>query len=242
MNFFDLHMHSAFSEGTSSLEQLASTAKTLGYKGICFSSYFSGNEVIKKFYDEIEKIKQKVGIEIFLGFEARNVKELNMLIERRKKFDILLAKGGDLKLNRLACETPEVDILTHPEFERNDSGLNHVLVRAAAKNDVAIEINFREVLIYSKKTRAKVIANISRNVELAKKYGAPLIICSGAISHYELRDPLVMSSFATTLGMNLKYSKDSISKVPENILNEIKKRKSEKWIMPGVEIIKKVIK
>ena len=34
MKFFDLHIHSAFSGGQSSLEQLASTAKELGYTRI----------------------------------------------------------------------------------------------------------------------------------------------------------------------------------------------------------------
>src|SRR3972149_2171930 len=139
MNFFDLHIHSAFSEGESSLEQLASTAKQLGYAGICFSEYFKNDNQIKKLYEEIQKVKEKIGIEVFLGFEAREPRELNKLIERRRKFDVLLARGGDLKLNRIACETPQVDILTHPELDRNDSGLNHILVKEAAKNNVAIE-------------------------------------------------------------------------------------------------------
>ncbi|MEM5802211.1 MAG: RNase P subunit p30 family protein [Candidatus Aenigmatarchaeota archaeon] len=240
MKAFDLHIHSVFSEGTSSLEDLATTAKSLGYSGICFSTYFQNFDKIKKIYEEIEKVKEKVKIEIFLGIEARNVKELSFLADKRKKFDILLVSGGDLKLNRLACETPEVDILTHPELNRNDSGLNHILVKMAAKNNVAIEINFREVLITSKKTRAKIISNMVQNVKLAKKYNAPLIICSGSISHWELRDPITLSSFGTLLGLDFNEARKCIGEIPKNIVEEIKKRRSERWIMPGVGIIKKV--
>lgn len=235
---YDLHIHSAFSEGESSLEELASTAKALGYKGICFAEYYEGKNQIKKLQAEIKKVKQKIGIEIFLGFEARSVKELKFLEKIRRNFDILLARGGDLELNRIACETPEVDILTHPEYERLDSGLDHVSVKLAVKNRVAIEVNFREILISSKATRSKILANIQNNIKLAKKFKAPIILCSGALSHFELKDPNVIVSFATQLGLELKESKDAITKIPESIIKQAKERKSEKWISPGVKIVK----
>ena len=238
MQFFDLHIHSAFSEGESSLEQLANMAKALSYKGICFSAYFQNDNQIKKLYEEIQKVKEKVKIEIFLGFEARDEKELRKLIERRKKFDVLLVHGGDLTLNRIACETPEVDILTHPELNRIDSGLNHIFVKEAAKNNVAIEINFREILMANKKSRSKILKNISNNIMLAKEFKAPLIICSGAVSHYELRDPEVLISLATQLGLDLSEAINSMSKIPEKILESTKERKDDKWIMPGVKLIK----
>jgi ribonuclease P/MRP protein subunit RPP1 len=235
MNSYDLHLHSAFSEGESSLEELASTAKNLGYKGICFAEYYEGKKQLEKLQKEIKKVKQKVGIDIFLGFEARSKKELKSLAKIRRNFDILLVRGGDLELNREACETSQVDILTHPELERKDSGLDHVSVKFAAKNQVAIEINFREILISGKRTRSKVLANIQNNVKLAKKFRAPIILCSGAISHWELRSPLVLISFATQLGLELKGAKQAISKIPEKMIKQAKERKSEKWIMPGVK-------
>ncbi len=238
MRYFDFHLHSAFSGGTSSLEQLSSTAKELGYTGICFTEYFQNENQLKKLKGDISKVSEKVGIEICLGFEARNPNELHKLVERRKMFDILLVQGGDLRMNRLACETPEVDILTHPENNRNDSGLNHVLVKFAAENNVAIEVNFREILLASKRTRNIIMKNISQNVKLAKKFHAPIILCSGGISHFELRDPQVMISMASQLGLELNEAKDSILKIPENIIKQSKERNSEKWVMPGVKVIK----
>lgn len=238
MKFYDLHVHSAFSEGTSSIEELAGRGKLLGFSGICFSEYFEGQQQLKKLKAEIEKVKRKIGIDVFLGFEARSVKELGILKARRRLFDVLLARGGDLKLNRKACETAEVDILTHPEHGRRDSGLNHVLAKAAAKNNVAIEINFREILTASKKTRSRVMANMQTNIKLAKKYKAPIIICSDAISHWKLRDPRCLISMACQLGLGLKEAKAALTKVPESIIRQAIERKGKRWIMPGVKVIK----
>ena len=237
MRFFDLHVHSAFSGGESSLEELARTAKLLGYSGICFAFYYQDERQKGILIAEIERIKKEVGIEVYLGFEARDLKELKELSKKRKGFDLLLARGGDLEMNREACETPEVDILTHPEYQRNDSGLDHVSVKFAAKNDVAIEINFREILISNKASRAKVLANIANNVKLAKKYGAKIVACSGAVSPWGLRDPLCLASIANLLGLELKDAKKAIAEIPEKIVEKAKERRSEKWIMPGVRKI-----
>lgn len=236
MNYFDLHIHSAFSGGESSLEQLAKAAKQLGYRGICFVSYYQDEKQKEILLAEIERIKKEIGIDAYLGFEARDLKELRILSENRRGFDILLARGGDLELNRTACETPEVDILTHPEYQRTDSGLDHVCMKFAAKNNVAIEMNFREILTTNKKTRALVLSNISRNLKLAKKYRAPIILCSGTISHWELRDPECLISMATQLGLELKEAKKSISEIPEKIVMQARERKDKKWIMPGVRV------
>ena len=238
MRYFDLHLHSAFSGGQSSIEQLASTARKLGYSGICFSEYFQNEGRMKGLKEEIAKVSKKVGIEIYLGFEARNEKELYNLSKKRRMFDILLVQGGDLELNRLACETPEVDILTHPENNRIDSGLNHVLLKLAKRNNVAIEVNFREILLASRRTRSLVLKNIAQNLTLAKKIHAPIILSSGAVSHFELRDPLTLISMANQLGLEFVEAKDCISKVPEKILKQNDERRSKKWVMPGVKVVK----
>lgn len=238
MKSYDLHVHSAFSAGESSMEQLANTAHDLGYTGFCFSAYYEGGNQVKKLKEEIEKTKKEIPIEIYLGFEARDAKEIEKLKLIRRKFDVLLVHGGNIEINRIAVETPEVDVLTHPELGRNDTGLNDVLLRFAAKNNVAIEINFREVLNASKNTRAKILKNISQNVQMAKKLKVPIVVCSGALSHFELKDPQILVSFANCLGLEMSAAKNSVSKIPENILDELKRRRNEGWLMPGVRLVK----
>lgn len=221
----------------STLSHFAKTAKLLGYHGICTVIHLDDSAEIPRISAEIENVKREVGIEIYLGFEARNIKELKELKKKRRCFDVLLVKGGDLNLNRIACQTPEVDILTHPEHQRNDSGLDHVSLRFASENNVAIEINLREVVTSSKATRSRILSNMKRNVRLAIKYGAPLITCSGATNYWELKSPECLASFVTLFDVNLKKAKETISKVPEKIVEKSEERRSERWIMPGVRIV-----
>ena len=237
MKFFDLHVHTAFSEGESSIEEMVEMARRLGYSGICLCFYFEDEKQMEIITAEVGSLRERSKIKVLLGFDARNKHELRFLRRRRRSFDILLVRGGNEKLNRKACETTEVDILTHPEYKRNDSGLNHISMKYAAKNKVAIEINFREIMMTSKGSRSTVLSNIRKNIELAKKYGANLILCSGALNKWELRPPECMISMATLLGMELKDAKNSISGVPKSIIELSEEGKNEKWVMPGVRIL-----
>jgi len=238
MRAFDLHIHSSFSEGKSTIYEIANHAKILGFSGICISNYFYELKEIHKLKDEIARVSREVGIEIYLGFEAKNTVELNRLRNIRREYDILMVRGGKLGLNRKAVETKEVDILTHPEYERKDSGLNHTMAKLAAKNDVAIEVNFREILINSKATRSRIMHNIAQNIRLCNKYKAPIILTSGSISHWELKDPWVIMSMANILGLELAEAKRAISEIPEKIITNVKEKQEKKWIMPGVKIFK----
>jgi len=237
MNYYDFHVHSDFSEGKSSVEDIAYRAKLLGFKGICFATYFKDKHKIKTLREKVSEISKKIGIDIFIGMETKTTEQLKKLAMVRREYDVLLVRGSDLNLNRKAVQTKEVDILTHPEFNRKDSGFNHTMAKLAAKNKVAIEINFREILLSSKNTRSHIMHNISENVRLCKKYKTPIIICSGAVSHWQLRDPKILMSMGCLLGLELNEAKKTISEVPERIIKMIKERQGKKWIRPGVKVI-----
>jgi ribonuclease P/MRP protein subunit RPP1 len=237
MDFYDLHLHSEFSEGKSSVEDFARRAKTLGFKGICFAVYYKDRKQVDRLKKTAVETSKKIGIDIFIGLEATTLEELKKLINIRRDYDLLLVRGTDLNLNRKAVETKEVDILTHPEYNRKDSGLNHVMAKLAAKNQVAIEINFREILLSSKNTRSHIMRHIRENVKLCKKYKTSIIISSGAVSHWQLKDPKVLMSMGCLLGLELNEAKDALSKTPENMIKMIKERRDRRWIRPGVKVV-----
>jgi ribonuclease P/MRP protein subunit RPP1 len=234
MNYYDLHVSPSFSEGKSTLDQIIERAKILGFSGICLVGTVDN---FKKNMEIRESLSNKE-IQVFIGFEARNANELSKLVGMRRDFDALFVRGGDIRLNRMAVETPQVDVLSIPEYDRPDTGLNHIMAKLAAKNDVAIEVNLREILNSFKATRAKIMGKMSVNLMLCKKYGAPVIITSGAISHLHMRDPIILQSFGMMVGLDLEQSINAVSKNPMGITKKSRDRQSEDWIMPGVKVVK----
>jgi ribonuclease P/MRP protein subunit RPP1 len=118
----------------------------------------------------------------------------------------VVVEGGDVIVNRKAVENKKVDILLSPEkndkrdfmFSRN-SGLNQVLCKLAAKNNVAISFNFSDVLNCSGKERARLLGRMRQNVRLCKKYKVKMIFSSFAKNKYELRSSEFLKVFERVL-------------------------------------------
>jgi ribonuclease P/MRP protein subunit RPP1 len=101
---------------------------------------------------------------------------------------------------------------------RPDSGLDHICARAAHDNNVAIEVSFHEVLDAYKRNRVHILAALRKNVMLARKYEAPVITSSGALSKWGLRSGRELAALANILGMELGKAVESVSSVPESIV------------------------
>lgn len=227
MAHYDLHVHA---------ENAAETlefAKKLGLSGLALVTHWKGEKELESFAKEAKKLK---GIDVAVGVEikAKSPAELRKLAKRlRRRVEIILVAGGESAINRAAVETPEVDILAHPERGRDDSGLDHVMAALARKNSVSVEFNFGELLRSYKKGRTEILSHLMKNAKLARKYKAPFTITSGALSAWGLRSASELNAFGKILGFTEPQIRKALS---ENLLAENRKRLSGKWIMPGVEI------
>ncbi len=211
MNFYDLHVHTSLSIGENSVEEMAHMAKTLGLAGIGIVRYANGH---------LPELPEVDGIDLVSSVMIKaKVGELNALIEKnRNRAEVLLVHGGDYDVNRAACENSAVDVLCHPELGRKDSGLDHICVRAAHDNNVAIEVNFREVLESYKRNRVYILSSLKKNIDLCSKYETPVVISSSAVTKWGLRSGRELSSIAHLLGLELGKSIDATSVLPENIV------------------------
>lgn len=223
--FYDLSTH-PYPEGSSTATRLALVAKRLGFTGICampHDSFFTGKER----FPEGSSICR--GVEIV----AANANEMRRLIERnRRKVQVLAVHGGDETINRSACEDGRVDILTHPQ-EGKTSGINHIIARLAADRHVAIEFSMYPIIRLKGGSRVRTLSSYRTNFALARKYGAPYVITSGAMSHYDLRDPQSIIALCALFGMREEDAMKGLIDYPA----EIVRRASPAYIMAGVELV-----
>ncbi len=243
MQFYDLHIH------TDNLEETVKIARLLGISGLGIIINWTSLEDLENFKKSIS-IKGddsavrggNVSPTLALGVEIKDKPSniVRIVKQIRKEVDLILVHGGDLEVNRIAVETPEVDILVHPENKdpdqesRQDSGLDQVMVKLAKKNNVHIEFSLNDVIYSYKKTRASLLKSLLQNAKLVKKYKTPFVITSGSWSPWNLRSASDLLSFGKYLGFQDPEIKKSLS--GEKLL-ENRKRLSGNWIMPGVEVV-----
>lgn len=229
MSFYDLHVHSKLSIGENTLEEMIGMAKRLGIAGLGVAQYYPGEiEDIPKF--DIDVVKCVI-------LKPNNANELNELAQKvRSHAEILMVHGGNYDVNRAACENSLIDVLCHPELGRKDSGLDHICVKAANENEVAIEINFREILESYKKNRIYILSAMKKNIKLCRKYGANMITASGAVTKWGLRSGRELAAISNLLGLELGDAIDSASTIPQNMaIKNREKIAGNRW--QGVRVV-----
>ncbi len=162
----DLQMHTNWSDGGNTIEEMARAAKKLGYKYIAITDHSKSERIaggmdekkLANYLKAIEKARKKVsGITILKGAEVDILPDgsLDYSDKILKKLDLVVAgvhsrfkmkKEAMTKRICKALENPNVNILAHPtgriigERRPYELDLNKV-IETAKKNKVALEIN-----------------------------------------------------------------------------------------------------
>ena len=162
----DLHMHTDWSDGHNSTEEMALAAKDLGYQYIAITEHSGGRgiahgldeERLRKQIAEIKALNEHIdGIHVFSGIEVdiRADGSLDMPHGILSELDVVIAavhsamnQSEEKMTERVlsAIENPDVDIIAHPTCrllgEREPIAIDmEAILQAAAKNNKILEIN-----------------------------------------------------------------------------------------------------
>ncbi|MBU4245923.1 PHP domain-containing protein [archaeon] len=238
VRYFDMHITTNYSFGTDSVAEIVKMAERLELDTICIADASDTVEKLAEIKNEISNIRSTVNVVLGVEILAKNPNDMaNKVTRFRDIADIIIVSGGDIDINRAACENPKVDILAHPEYKRKDSGIDHVIAAAAAKNKVAIELNFRSFLHSTGRQRAYLLASMQRNAMLCKKFDAPVIVTSAAENVWGMRAGKDLSTLAYLAGMDVENAITTVSTIPEFLIRRVKEIKSPEFVMPGVKLV-----
>ncbi|EHP83196.1 ribonuclease P protein component 3 [Methanotorris formicicus] len=210
--------------------------KKMGWYGVVYTQYH--DELDEEKLNKVIEFGEDCGLKVYSGIKIRtqSSKELRNLVSKyRNKFHLVLVEGGIEKINRSALEMHDVDVLSTPELKRKDSGIDHVLARLASVHRVAIELNFNEALMAKNYERARILMAFRRNLKLAEKFDAPVVISSDANNIYSLKSPHDLRSFLNTL-VKPEYAK-RIIETTYKIAEYRAYLKKKNVIRFGVEIV-----
>jgi ribonuclease P/MRP protein subunit RPP1 len=209
----------------------------LGYTGVVTFKHEENKN--KDYSDDLISLRKDSSFQIRWGvmIYSNNIEDLKRKIQKsRNEADVLMVYGGDLRINRAACENPRVDIISHPYRGRRDCGINHISARKAAENKVAVELNVRYLLRIRPQNRYKVLGYYREILKLQRKFNFPLIITSGAHSIFELHTPLDIIALTYCFGMNEEEASFALSETPRNIIE--RRDISSNVVVKGARIIK----
>lgn len=184
-------------DGASTAARFALTACEYSYGGIVCRSE-PGRAISPATAAEIE---EAYGVDVIDGIEIRTSSPgsaSGAVGNHRSRHTLVCVRGGSAAMNRFAAEEPRVDVLTRPMAGRGD--VNHVIVKAAARNGVRVEFDLGPVLRTSGGQRVRAISDLRKLRELVVKYDAPYVVSAGARSHLALRAPREIAAVGERVG------------------------------------------
>jgi len=111
---------------------------------------------------------------------TNNLEQAKKEIKNAKEKQIIV-KAQSLEFNRKILEYGQFNILLSISSARQkshqrtfDSGFNHVLAKIAAKNNISIGIDLKELRSLSKEQKALVLAKIKQNIKICRKAKAKI--------------------------------------------------------------------
>jgi ribonuclease P/MRP protein subunit RPP1 len=228
--FFDLNIKGSSLENNLSL---AIEASRYGWSHINFSYNQKDFKDALDIRNELaDGLGDAISFDYTLEIESNNINEIKKTARKfRKKSSCISVIGGDLKVNRATVETVQIDVLSRPYLKRYDGGLNHVLAKEAVKNNVAVELCFKDVLKSYLSYRSKVISNFKDIYTLYRKFDFPLILSSRAESVFDIRATHDFIAFFKQTGLT-DFEIDKSFLTARNILEFNENR--DKMIFDGV--------
>jgi len=242
MKYYDLNIrgHSYESDLRLILEanRLGWTYVNLIYSPDMYDLALKYMEDLEEKLDNIVKIANLKKTEFEFGVEI-NVRNPSDVRKNSRKFrdktKFISVFGGNSKINRIACENIQIDVLSRPYFKRIDCGINHVLAKEAFKNNVAIELCFNDILSSYLSYRARILSHFREIIKLHKKFKFPLVITTGSSSIFDIRSPRDISAIFKSIGLNEDEIKSCLNSYPENIVSFNNDRKD--MVVLGVKEI-----
>ncbi|MDP3027285.1 MAG: hypothetical protein Q8N63_06250 [Nanoarchaeota archaeon] len=148
-----------------------------------------------------------------MEINTSNLAEARKQIQKLKKENKeVIVRAQEPEFNRKILEIKEVDILLSPEIhnrkdklKERDSGLNEILCKIAAKNNIKIGIDIEEIKKTQGKEKAIILARIIQNIMLCKKTKAEL-----KLMNCKEKDKRGTFSLLLTLGASTSQAKNAI--------------------------------
>jgi len=116
---------------------------------------------------------------------TNNLNQARKLIQKIRKEnpnEEIAVRAQDDEFNRKILENKEVNVLLNPHIhsrkdrlKQRDSGLNEILCKIAAKNNIKIGIDLNELTKLKKKEKAIAISRIMQNIKLCKRTQTKII-------------------------------------------------------------------
>ncbi len=235
--FADLHLHPPI-ESLSRLERIISKSFELGYRMVAITLPPNTTQTIVR---QLQRICNDANMDLVtrVNLTPRTSKELLHNLRRfRRRFEIISVMCESKSVARQAAKDRRVDLLTFPATNIRKRFFDHAEAELASNALASLGIEMAPLLLLKGFSRVRLLSSLRRESAIARKFGVPVVISSGATSEYLMRSPRGYAALASLFDMDTSVALHALSESPISIVERNREKLSPNYVAPGIRIVK----
>ncbi|MDH5267331.1 MAG: hypothetical protein OEW62_06585 [Candidatus Bathyarchaeota archaeon] len=235
--FVDPHFRPSIAN-SNQVEKMINKSSELGYHliGIPIQP-----NLVRGTIHELQRICSDAKIDIVtrLDLAPNTPHELLLDLRRfRRRFEIVSVTCNSKSVARQAAKDRRVDLLSFPATNLRKRFFDYAEAELASKALSSLEIDMAPLLSLKGFSRIRLLSRLRKEVVIAKRFGVPVILSSGAKDPYLMRSPYDYAALATLFDMPQEPALCALSENPLAIIKRNREKLSSDYIAPGIRIIR----
>ncbi|UCE16838.1 MAG: hypothetical protein JSV12_04335 [Candidatus Bathyarchaeota archaeon] len=236
--FADLHLQPSVKD-SDQLNHMVSRASELGYRlvGITLPPNITQEKI-----RQLQDICKDAGIDLVTRVDLTS-KTPNQLLRElrhfRRKFETISVVCTSKAVARQAAKDRRVDLLSFPATSSRRRFFDYAEAELASNALSSLEVDMAPLLSLKSFSRIQLLSSLRKEVAIAKKFGVPVVISSGATNVYLMRGPYEYAALASLFDMAVSFALRALSETPLNIVKRNREKLSPNFIAPGIRIVRR---
>ncbi|MHA2243387.1 MAG: RNase P subunit p30 family protein [Candidatus Hodarchaeales archaeon] len=208
------------------------TANQLGFVEIWISNPIKKERQLmtQSSFTSLIRIYERLDI----GFNNESKAQIvSILRQRRRKIPIIAVTCLTPELTAWAAQDNRVDILKFPVFKMGKL-MSRSIAKLMIKFQKHLEIPLSELYSLPERQQIPALRQIRSALRIATRKNVPIIFNSGSNTVDQMRTPLELASLGQVLLSTSTPSLDSLSIIPQRLLQQNLLKISPNYITPGV--------
>jgi len=164
---------------------------------------------------------------------------LGSLRRFRRGFELLSVFCDSKSVARQAAKDRRVDLLSFPASEPRRRFFDRAEAELASEAFASFEVDMAPLLLLEGVQRIRLLSCLRREVEIAREFGVPVTLSSGATTEHLLRKPNDLASLAALFDMSSERALKALSEVPSSIVRRNREKLSPDFVAPGIRVVRR---
>ncbi|MFX1285217.1 MAG: RNase P subunit p30 family protein [Promethearchaeota archaeon] len=216
----------------SHLQAILHTANQLGFAEIWISNPTKEerNLITQPSFSSLIRIYER--LDIGLKHESK-VQMVSILRHQRRQIPIIAVTCLTPELTAWAAQDNRVDIVTFPVFQIGKL-MSRSIAKLMVKFQKHLEIQLTDLYSLPERQQIPALRQIRSALEIATRKNIPILFTSGSKRIEQMRSPRELASLGQMLLLSSTMPLDSLSTIPQQLIQKNLVKISPRYIRPGV--------